>query len=233
LRKVVRKNTVIDVARISAIAGLLLAPLLVSNTVRAELRCDCSQIIASCSAELSITGNDVDIKSSSTACSRVDYLIDGQPYTALIVDGATEFSLGDQPQTKPQMVVENCRVCADAQEQNVSAGESPERTTAELESATVGADVSRALVKVMPDYPRLAWGQGLEGSVTVEFTIGPDGVVQNIKLIDSSNPVFVTPALDAVSRFRYPAKTTTAVVREEFIFRLLNGTEPIVASATL
>jgi protein TonB len=69
----------------------------------------------------------------------------------------------------------------------------------------------------------------LEGDVTVEFTVNAQGTVQNIKVINSTSPLFDLAAIDAVSRFKYsPAKSdgqaaATSGVRERFRFRLLNG----------
>jgi protein TonB len=94
------------------------------------------------------------------------------------------------------------------------------------------SDGPQMLVKVMPNYPRAAWGQGLEGGVIVEFAVSDDGSVKNIKVISSSNAVFVTSAIDAASRFRF-TPGAAANVREQFSFRLLDGVDPTVSSATL
>jgi TonB family protein len=211
------------------IAGLFLITglTLLAGTVRAELRCDCTQIVDNCSAEVGFNDNRIRIKSSEDACSRVDYLIDGQPFAALVVNGETEFNWSGQPQDKPQIVVENCRVCADRKEGNFAVSE-PE---AEASDDAVD-DTPQMLVKVMPDYPRSAWSQRLEGSVIVEFTVSEDGSVKNIKVVDSSSSVFVTSAIDAASRFRF-TPGAAANVREQFNFRLLDGIDPTVSSATL
>lgn len=217
----------------SARFGLAMCLLTLGGAAQAELRCDCSQIIDTCSANVSFASADINIESSSKACSRVDYLIDGQPYTALVVDGAAAFSWEGQPQSSPQIVVENCRVCADATTGN---GGSASAATAGSEANdaadTSGSDdSSRALVKVLPEYPRSALARGIEGRVTVEFDVTQEGIVQNIRVLESSNIVFVDASIDAVSRFRYPVNSSRQV-QEQFSFRLLNGVTPSVTAAT-
>ena len=210
--------------------ALTIGSLIIATGVRAELRCDCSQIVDTCSAEVGFDDNEIEIESSSDACSRVDYLINGQPYSALVVDGEAEFDWDGQPQSKPQIVVENCRVCADRQQGNFAAATAAATDTAT--EADTADDADRALIKVMPDYPRAAWGKRLEGSVTVEFSVTAEGRVQNIKVSDSTSSLFVNNTLDAVSRFRYsPGAART--VSERFDFRLLDGITPVVNSTSL
>jgi len=227
----VNKSRIINLYKVFTGALLLLGACAVGLNARAELRCDCTQIVDSCSAEVGFDDNQIEIQSSEDACSRVDYLIDGQPFAALVVDGETQFNWSGQPQDRPQIVVENCRVCADLKEGNFAvAGKG-----AKAETATDGEaenEGPQMLVKVMPDYPRAAWGQRLEGSVTVEFAVSEDGSVKNIKVIASSSSVFVTPVIDAASRFRFNPGAA-ANVREQFNFRLLDGIDPTVNSATL
>ncbi len=229
-----KQSNVIHPEKYLTIVAVLLGLTAIAGTARAELRCDCSQIVESCSAEIGFSDNEISIESSSDACSRVDYLIDGQPFAALIVDGESQFNWNGQPQSSPQIIVENCRVCADVREGNAPAPAvvaAPEVPADDAQSDDSGE--LKALVKVMPNYPRGAWGPGIEGSVTVEFSVSDDGVVENIKLISSTAAEFVNATLDAVSRFRYTPGNPTEAVQEEFRFRLLNGSEPVVSSATL
>jgi TonB family protein len=223
----VTKTKTINFYRIAGLALLLLGASLIATNARAELRCDCSQIVQTCSAEISFDDNEIEIESSEDACSRVDYLIDGQPYSALVVDGEAEFDWEGQPQSSPQIVVENCRVCADSVEGNVKL---PEPVA--VEEAEAADAKSRMLVKVMPNFPRKALTSGLEGSVTVAFDVNEDGVVQNIRVTESTDGIFITPAIDAASRFRFTPGPATNFT-EQFTFRLLNGSNPTVTSATL
>jgi TonB family protein len=225
----------IDAAKVRS--NLINALLLVLGTTaficagnaRAELRCDCTQIVETCSAEVSFDGDEIEVASDSDACSRVDYLIDGQPFSALVVDGEAEFDWRGQPQSSPEIVVENCRVCADSSTGN-SIAESLSRTP--NESSADDEAGPKAIVKVLPNYPRKALTKAIEGTVTVEFSVTDEGVVQNIRVVESSNSVFITPAIDATSRFRYAPLAITGI-RETFTFRLLDGVEPTVTSITL
>jgi TonB family protein len=227
----VNKIRTINLAKALTYAVLFIGACLVALNARAELRCDCSQIVATCSAEVSFDHNNIEIQSSVDACSRVDYLIDGQPYSALIVDGETELNWDGQPQSKPQIVVENCRVCADRKEGNFSTATSGSATNTSNADSDEEAG-PRALIKVMPDYPRTAWGQSLEGSVTVEFSVNAEGQVHNIRVTDSTNTLFVNNTLDAVSRYRYAPEAVESI-SERFDFRLLDGISPVVSSSTL
>jgi len=57
--------------------------------------------------------------------------------------------------------------------------------------------------QVAPQYPRRAQQRGLEGWVTLEFTVTSQGTVRNPRVIDSSSSIFERAAIDAVKRFRY------------------------------
>lgn len=227
-------NAAIDLRRVMTGVLLVGASLMVQKA-NAELRCDCSQIVDTCSASVSLNSNTINIESTSKACSRVDYLIDGQPFAALVVDGKAGFSLGGLPLAGTQIVVENCRVCADSTANNVAA---PSQPTAPASTSGGGDEDGgedngmRPLVKVMPAYPRRAWGAGLEGRVSVEYDVSAEGIVQNIRVIASSDPVFINATIDAMSRFRFPPGEAKGL-REEFYFRLIGGSEPSVTSNTL
>jgi TonB family protein len=211
-----------------------LSLLLVLNDAQAELRCDCTQVIDSCSASVGLDDMQVSIESDNTACSRVDYLIDGQPFSALVVGGKTSLNWSGQPLRDAQIVVENCRVCADSS--NTAATPTVTATEENSEEADTGSP--RSIVKVMPNYPRDAWTNQIEGDVVAEFSVTEQGKVQNIRILNSSNPLFVTETMDAVSRFRYsPAlengqPVTSTGIRERFKFRLLGGNDPAVTSET-
>lgn len=209
----------------------VVAVFLFAGNARAEYRCDCTQVVAECSASASLNGSQVNLESSNRGCSRIDYLVDGQPFTALIVGGADSLPWPGQPLRDPQVIVENCRVCSEAGSQSNAqpdaVGDEPV-TERELQP----------LVKVLPDYPRAALINNLEGDVLVEFSVNQQGGVQNIRVIQTSNQVFELATLDAVSRFRFtPAmKNGNAIVsagiRERFSFRLSNnGTVSNVSSS--
>jgi protein TonB len=79
------------------------------------------------------------------------------------------------------------------------------------------------LVRVDPVYPPQARQRRIEGWVDVEFTIGPAGTVEDVKVI-GSNPrgVFEQATLRAVRRYRYNAKIVddVAVARHGIQLRI-------------
>jgi len=210
------------------------AMLLLAVNARAELRCDCTQVVDSCSASVSLQDMDVEIESNTNACSRVDYLIDGQPYATLVVGGKAALPWQGQPQRNAQIVVENCRVCADRNDSLQQAAVGTQATDVNTDEQNREAS---SIVKVMPNYPRDAWTNNLEGDVTVEFSVNQQGIVQNIKIISASHPVFVTDTMDAISRFRFtPAlengePAVASGIREQFRFRLPGDSDPVVTSS--
>jgi TonB family protein len=204
-----------------------------ASQASAGLRCDCTQVIDTCSASVSLNDMQVSIESDNKACSRVDYLIEGQPFAALIVGGSSQLEWSGQPMRNPQIVIENCRVCADASAGGLAA--STGLNTTGGEPAMDGE--AAAVVKIMPSYPREAWMDALEGDVIVEFGVSAAGEVENIKVTKATNQAFINNTIDAVSRFRYaPARKNGAAVattgnREKFSFRILGGVDPVVTSA--
>lgn len=63
------------------------------------------------------------------------------------------------------------------------------------------------IVKVAPQYPRRALQKGIEGHVTVEFTVTALGTVIDPKVIDANPPnIFNRAAMNAVKKFKYKPK---------------------------
>ncbi|WP_435806881.1 energy transducer TonB [Shewanella psychromarinicola] len=63
------------------------------------------------------------------------------------------------------------------------------------------------IVKVAPQYPRRALQKGIEGHVTVEFTVTALGTVIDPKVIGSNPPnIFNRAAINAVIKFKYKPK---------------------------
>lgn len=200
-----------------------------SGMIYADYLCDCSRVVNSCSANVNLEGMQLSISSSTPECSRIDYLVDGQPYTTLIVGGQERLPWPGPPLRNARIVVENCRVCAEA----ITAGAADivESKSAETERS------AEAFAKVLPEYPRLAWMNQREGDVLVEFTVSEQGSVQNIKVLQSGGPELDVASVDAISRYRYrPAvengKPAVSIgMRERFRFRLLNGSPQVSVTA--
>lgn len=81
-------------------------------------------------------------------------------------------------------------------------------------------------LRINPDYPRRALRSGVEGVVTVEFTITRDGSVKDPVIIKSSPPeIFDRSVLKAIQRWKFNPETIdgTAIekrARQDIIFKL-------------
>ena len=72
----------------------------------------------------------------------------------------------------------------------------------------------RPIVKVSPGYPPRAAERGIEGHVTVEFTVMTNGAVRDVVVIESTSPLFDRAAVAAASRFRYRPRVVDGVAVE-------------------
>jgi len=62
--------------------------------------------------------------------------------------------------------------------------------------------------RIEPTYPPRALRAGVEGSVTVEFTITTDGSVKDIEVIEADPPdIFNNAVIRAVKRWKFPPET--------------------------
>jgi protein TonB len=77
-----------------------------------------------------------------------------------------------------------------------------------------------------PAYPRAAKMRGIEGAVELEFVIGENGAVSDIKVVGAQNgDFFIDAAIKALSRWRFSPKivggqAARQVARQSFTFRL-------------
>lgn len=71
-------------------------------------------------------------------------------------------------------------------------------------------------------YPQQAQLRGLNGDVTVEFTVGPSGAISDARVIKSSSPIFNDAALSAINQLRCIGQGQDVKVRIPFAFRLDN-----------
>ena len=68
-----------------------------------------------------------------------------------------------------------------------------------------------AIVRVSPTYPTSMSTRGIEGWVTVQFDVLPDGTVGNVMVLESSNRSFERSAIRAAGRFRFKARVVDGV----------------------
>ena len=99
----------------------------------------------------------------------------------------------------------------------------------QAEQARQAAADSRSyqpLSKQAPDYPQRALDKGLEGDCTVEYSVTPDGRIDNPKVLDGCHPLFIRPSLAAAQTFRYQPRiidgkaVTVPAVRNTFHYRI-------------
>ena len=80
---------------------------------------------------------------------------------------------------------------------------------ASVESGSVIEDSGQYLpiVKVRPKYPQRALSRGIEGSVTMKFTVTESGTVEDPVVVESDPPgIFDRVATDAVLLYKYRPK---------------------------
>lgn len=59
------------------------------------------------------------------------------------------------------------------------------------------------LHQVVPEYPRRAARAGFDGWVELQFTVSPDGAVEEAKVVDSSSKIFHREALVALQGWQF------------------------------
>lgn len=57
--------------------------------------------------------------------------------------------------------------------------------------------------QVVPDYPRQAARAGFDGWVQLEFTVSPQGTVEEARVVDSSSKIFHREALVALHGWQF------------------------------
>ena len=75
----------------------------------------------------------------------------------------------------------------------------------------------------LPPYPEAARRLGYQGRVTLEFTVTPEGRVENIRTVEVEAPeILVEECLRTVRRWRFRPAGEAAVTRKTFVFLLEN-----------
>lgn len=82
------------------------------------------------------------------------------------------------------------------------------------------------LSKQAPDYPERALDKNIEGDCSVEYTVNPQGRVENPRVLDGCHPLFMRPSLAAANTFRYQPRivegkaVAVPAVRNTFHYRI-------------
>ena len=131
-----------------------------------------------------------------------------------------------QAQVEQQKVaqVEMQRQQAAAEQARVAAADNARRA----QQAAAAADVRQYLPisKQAPDYPQRALDKGIEGDCTVEYSVTPQGKVDNPKIVGNCHPAFIRPSLVAAATFRYQPRlvdgqaVTVPGVRNTFHYKI-------------
>ena len=189
--------------------AVLVLALAGTGTVGAQQwRCDCTNIVDTCSANVESRGSYLDIKTNMKQCSRVDYFVDGLPFVSVVVDGEDRQDWLART-TNPKIIVQSCQVCRD----NLEAA-APLVKPAGAPRATATGDAAKTLepmIAGVAEYPVDAQRRRIEGYVDVEFTVTALGAVEGAH-VTASQPkgTFDAAAIAAVSRWRYPAEPDRA-----------------------
>jgi TonB family protein len=78
----------------------------------------------------------------------------------------------------------------------------PTRTPTLPPPISSGVSLGALEHKVQPIYPRSAIAMGLRGSVVLQITIGENGKIRGLKVVEG-NPILARAAMDAVRQWRY------------------------------
>lgn len=184
-------------------------------SAHAEWRCDCTTILDSCNATVTVEHDWVSIESDHGQCARVDYLIDGQPFVALVVQGSERQSWLSR-NDNPRVLMQSCQVCLDNADAPAADAPAPADALAPADApaprtvsaAVLGGQASESepsrLLAVDPRYPSSAAARGIEGFVEISFTVTALGRVEDAVVTAAEPPgVFEQAALAAIARWRY------------------------------
>lgn len=191
-------------------ATLVLA-LVSAGSIHAQpLRCDCTSIVDTCSANVEAHGSYLDIKTNAKQCARVDYFVDGQPLVSVAVDGEDR---RDWPArtASPKIIVQSCQVCRDNGEAAVPrlrTSTAGVRNAGAQPASGSGAQAEKGglqpLIAGVPVYPADARRRHVEGYADVEYTVNALGQVEGAH-VTASQPkgTFDAAAVAAVLRWRF------------------------------
>lgn len=82
------------------------------------------------------------------------------------------------------------------------ATEPPASSTANVTPALIAVPPLQTLTRVSPQYPEIAKRAGLRGTVVVDMSVSPDGLVANATS-RTGNPILAEAAIDAAKRWRF------------------------------
>jgi len=130
-----------------------------------------------------------------------------------------------EQQKAAQVEVQRQQVLAEASAQQARVAADNARRA---QQAAAAADVRQYLPisKQAPDYPQRALDKGIQGDCTVEYSVTPQGKVDNPKVVGNCHPAFIRPSLVAAATFRYQPRmvdgqaVTVPGVRNTFHYKI-------------
>ncbi len=87
--------------------------------------------------------------------------------------------------------------------QSVVENTDPASTDGQGDRPTDSSREAAAIIRVAPNYPEQALARGITGSVRLEFSISENGVVENARVVKSSDRILEQAALEALLKWRY------------------------------
>ena len=123
-----------------------------------------------------------------------------------------------QPQVSPQVPALDLNIQVPQLNTRIDMGAAPA-------SAPPPGDAEEVtpLVDIPPEYPRRAQAAGIEGQVTLQFTVNADGRVENIRVLSAEPPgVFDRAARRAVSRWRFAPRRENGVAVSREVSKTMN-----------
>jgi TonB family protein len=206
------------------IAAVPLALAWSGSALPQELRCDCTSVVDTCSADVVARGSYLEIKTDKPQCARVDYFVDGQPFVSVVTDGEDRQDWLARTQS-PKIMVQSCQVCRDTSAAAAPARPRPAPPPPAVEEEQASGQLE-PLIAGTPVYPAAARNRRVEGYVDVEFTVNAAGTVESPHVIAAQpTGMFDAAALAAVARWRYPAVPARAplTLKERIDFKLASA----------
>ncbi len=138
-----------------------------------------------CEAEITRNDDHLDFTVDTPQCARVDWYLDDTPLATMVKGGFEMLQLEDIEEDTVTRV-RACRVCR-----------------SETAPPPVYEEGVLPIVRVAPVYPRSALATGTDGYVDLIFTVKANGSTTDIVVTYSTDSVFDTAAIQAVSKFKY------------------------------
>lgn len=130
--------------------------LLMASEAAANTMCDCAEVVGTCSASFQLAPQgdrpldnvDLIFTANASQCAKVDFYIDGKPFTTLIPNGRSardEISITDtRPMTRDRITELRCRVCKTSSAQTGPESAETQKREREAEALRVREEAARA-----------------------------------------------------------------------------------------